>query len=89
MNSSREAATRAFERVLDMASAEKRQLDAWECLCLRAALLMMAMNDNGAALRVIENCERVPRGLDVNRQPTFTIDDMRTCLAMLTSELPH
>ena len=89
MNGPREAARNAFEKALDKASAEKRQLDAWEGECLRAALLMMVMNDHGVALQAIENCGRVPSGFDVNLRPTFTIEDMRTCLAMLTSEDSH
>ena len=78
-----DAAIKAFQKVLDKATAEKRQLDAWECECLRAALLMMAMNDEAAALQAIERCARAPPGVDVHLQPTFTIEEMRACLAML------
>lgn len=83
-----EAPTRAFEKVLDKASAEKRQLDAWESECLRAALLMMAMNDQAAAQRAIQRCAHAPPGINVNLQPTFSIEDMRACLAVLRCSNP-
>lgn len=83
MNGLGEAARKAFEQVLDKVRAERRQLDAWECECLRAALVMMAMNDNAAAQLAIQGSERAPPGVDVNLQPTSTIEDMRACLAML------
>ena len=85
MNGLGEATRKAFEKVLDKACAERRQLDAWECECLRAALVMMAMNDNVSAQFAIEGSERAPPGVDVNLQPTSTIEDMRACLAMLVA----
>jgi len=78
-----EPPTRAFEKVLDKASAEKRQLDAWESECLRAALLMVAMNDQAAAQQAIQRCAHAPPGINVNLQPTFSIEDMRVCLVVL------
>lgn len=89
MDDAREAARKAFEKVLDQVSTEKRELNAWEGECLRAALIMMVMNDHSGALRAIESCARVPPGFDVNLQPAFTIEGMRACLAMVTDEGPH
>ena len=87
MNRHGEAARKAFERVLEKASAEKRELDAWECEYLRAALIMMAMNDDARAEQTIERCRRASPLVGANLQTTCTIEDMRACLAML--DHPH
>ncbi len=84
-----EAAIRAFEKVLDEASADNRQLDAWQCECLRAALLMMAINDDAVAQLAIRGSGSAPPGADTSHQSAFTIEDMRRCLAVLESNVCH
>lgn len=82
-----EAAKRAFEIVLDKASADKGQLDDWQCECLRAALLMMAINDDDVAQLAIQRSRRAPPGAGTRYQHAFTIEDMRGCLAVLESNV--
>ena len=84
-----EAATRAFEKVLDKARADNRQLDEWQCQCLRAALLMMAINDDDVAQMAIQGSVSAPPGVGTGHQHAFTIEDMRSCLAVLESNVWH
>lgn len=89
MNRPNEAAIRAFEKVLDKASADNRQLDDWQCECLRAALLMMAINDDAVAQLAIQKSGSAPPGTGTGHQPAFTIEDMRRCLAVLENNVWH
>ena len=71
-----------FEEVLARIADDGRGVTAWEGDCLRAALVMMAMDDYGSAKVALQTCEGGPRRL-AQAKCTWKIEDFCNCLAML------
>lgn len=78
----RAKAESSFEEVLARIASERRDITAWEGECLRAALVMMAMDDYRAAKQALRACSGASGQL-AGAKCALGIEDFSGCLAVL------
>lgn len=76
-------AEQAVVAMLNGITAENREPTAWEGECLRATLIMMAIDDYPRAGSIIDVLGARPSACPTLPASQLTTEDVRACLAML------